>query len=389
MMQTATMSDGRIPLCEPCIGGNASRYIQECLETNFVSSVGPFVNRFEREFAAFVGSPFAVACASGTAAIHLALIVAGVRPGDEVFVSDFTFIATVNPITYLGGRPVLVDADAATWNMDPDLLKKELDRRNSGGLPMPRAILVAHVLGIPANLSPIREICDRYGITLIEDAAEALGAGYKDGPLNGRQVGTVGRLGCYSFNGNKIITTGGGGMVVTEDEKLAQKVRHLSVQARMPGPDYFHDEVGYNYRMTNLSAALGVAQLEQLPSFLGRKKEIAERYDRGLGNIRGITLPPRPSWAAPTFWLYSILLEPSLAGIDKSRLRDILNEGNVVTRSIWTPIHMMEFYDGLPTLGGKTGERLFDLGLSLPSSVSLSEERQDAVIGKIVSCLNR
>jgi dTDP-4-amino-4,6-dideoxygalactose transaminase len=354
-----------------------------------VSSVGPFVSRFEREFAAFVGSPFAVACASGTAAIHLALIAAGVKPGDEVFVSDFTFIATVNPITYLGGRPVLVDADAATWNMDPDLLKEELDRRNAGGLPMPKAVLVAHILGIPANLSPIRELCDRYGITLIEDAAEALGAGYKDGPLKGRQVGTIGQLGCYSFNGNKIITTGGGGMVVTEDGKLAQKVRHLSVQARMPGPDYFHDEVGYNYRMTNLAAALGVAQLEQMPSFLRKKMGIAERYDRGLGSIRGITLPPRPSWAEPTYWLYSILLESSLTGIDKSRLRDFLNEENIVTRSIWTPIHKMEFYDGLPTLGGNTGERLFDLGLSLPSSVSLSEESQDKVIGKIVSCLNR
>jgi dTDP-4-amino-4,6-dideoxygalactose transaminase len=311
------------------------------------------------------------------------------KPGDEVFVSDFTFIATVNPITYLGGRPVLVDADAATWNMDPDLLKEELDRRNAGGLPMPKAVLVAHILGIPANLSPIRELCDRYGITLIEDAAEALGAGYKDGPLKGRQVGTIGQLGCYSFNGNKIITTGGGGMVVTEDGKLAQKVRHLSVQARMPGPDYFHDEVGYNYRMTNLAAALGVAQLEQMPSFLRKKMGIAERYDRGLGSIRGITLPPRPSWAEPTYWLYSILLESSLTGIDKSRLRDFLNEENIVTRSIWTPIHKMEFYDGLPTLGGNTGERLFDLGLSLPSSVSLSEESQDKVIGKIVSCLNR
>lgn len=374
------MSEPRVPLSIPCLGGNGSRYLQECMETNFVSSVGPFVGRFETEFASYVGAPHAVACSSGTAALHVALKVAGVGPGDEVFVSDFTFVATVNPITYVGARPVLVDADDETWNMDPQLVIEEFDRRSRTGAPMPKAVMVAHVLGLPANLAPLKEACDRRGVLLLEDAAEALGAGYEAGSLAGCQVGTVGLLGCYSFNGNKIITTGGGGMIATPNSLLAARAKHLTTQARLPGPEYFHDEIGFNYRLTNLSAALGVAQLERLSEFVMKKRAIARRYDDAFAGLPGLTLPPRPAWAGPTMWLYSILVDPAVAGIDRTVLHKRLAIAGIETRPVWAPAHLMPFYRDAPRLGGAVGERLFAQGLSLPCGVSLAGDQQERVI---------
>jgi dTDP-4-amino-4,6-dideoxygalactose transaminase len=374
------MSDGRIPLAIPSLDGNAARYLQECLDTNFVSSVGPFVGRFETEFAAHVGTRHAVACSNGTAALHVALRVAGVGPGDDVLVSDFTFVATVNPIAYLGARPVLVDADAATWNMSPDLLVEDLDRRARVGSKMPRAVLVAHILGMPADLAPIHDACTKHGVCLIEDAAEALGASYQAGPLTGHQVGTAGLMGCFSFNGNKIITSGGGGMVATQDPALAKRAKHLTTQARIPGPDYFHDEIGYNYRLTNLSAALGVAQLERLNVFVARKRAIARLYDEALGGIPGIAVPPRPHWAEPTFWLYSILVDPAVTGIERTSIQERLLMEGVETRSLWVPAHLMPFYKEAPRLGGAVGEMLHARGFSLPCSVSLTDAQQARVI---------
>ena len=381
------MSDIRIPLCEPFLGGNEAKYLQQCVDTNYVSSVGPFVGRFEREFAEFVGSPNAVACSSGTAALHVALRVAGVEPGDEVFVSDFSFIATVNPIVYLGARPVLVDADLETWNMDPQLLIDELGRRAAAGLTMPKAVLVAHVLGLPANIEPIAQACEFHGVTLIEDAAEALAAGYAGGRSAGRQVGSIGRLGCYSFNGNKIMTTGGGGMIATADPELARRARHLTTQARLPGPEYLHDEIGYNYRLTNLAAAVGVAQLEQLPEFVQRKLAIARRYDEALDGVPGITVPPRPLWARPTLWLYSILLDPDLTGADRRQVMAVLGSHGIQTRPVWAPAHMMPFYRDAPRLGGEAGKRLFDRGLSLPCGIALGEHEQARVIDVLTRAL--
>jgi dTDP-4-amino-4,6-dideoxygalactose transaminase len=374
------MCDERIPLAVPCLDGNAAKYLQECLDTNFVSSVGPFVGRFEREFASYVGSQHAVACSNGTAALHVALRVAGVDRGDDVFVSDFTFVATVNPITYQGAVPVLVDADPATWNMSASLLADELARRARRGDKMPKAVLVAHVLGLPADLAPIQEACATHGICLIEDAAEALGASYSTGSLAGRQVGTIGRLGCYSFNGNKIITTGGGGMVVTSDATLARRAKHLTTQARLPGPDYLHDEIGYNYRLTNLAAALGIAQLEKLDSFIERKRKIACRYRQAFGGIPGITVPPEPDWASPTFWLYSVLIDPAIVGVDRSFVQERLLRAGIETRSVWAPSHLMPFYQHAARLGGAFGETIFATGLSLPSSVSLTDTQQERVI---------
>jgi dTDP-4-amino-4,6-dideoxygalactose transaminase len=371
-------SDERIPLAEPTIGGNASRYLQECLETNFVSSVGPFVDRFEREFAMFVGARHAVACASGTAALHLSFRLLGVGPGDEVLVPTLTFIASVNPIAYEGASPVLVDSEAGTLNLDPLLVVDELSRRARLGLAQPAAIEVVHLLGHPAALEPILEAAERYGVPIVEDASEALGATWTAGRLAGRHVGTVGRVGCFSFNGNKIITTGGGGMLVTDDDALARRARHLSTQARVPGRAYQHDEVGFNYRLSNLAAALGVAQLEQLPALLACRRAIADRYDAALADVPGIRPARRASWADPSFWLYTAELTPDGAR-DRDAVLDGLAGAGIEARPVWTPIHLMALYADAPRLGGAVAEGIFRGALSLPSSSSMSPDAQARV----------
>jgi dTDP-4-amino-4,6-dideoxygalactose transaminase len=368
-----------ITLAEPNVSGNELNYLRECVETNFVSSVGPFVSRFEETFAEFVGSPHAVAVSNGTAAIHMALILAGVEPGDEVVVSDFTFAASGNPIFYQGGRPILVDSELDTWNLDPGLVVEELDKRARLGMTMPKVVLAVHILGFPAKIEAIAEACDRHGVWLIEDAAEALGATYSDGRYAGKQVGTIGRVGCFSFNGNKIMTTGGGGMLVTGNAELAQRAKHLTTQAKLPGYAYFHNEVGYNYRLTNLAAALGVAQLERLPSFLHKKAGIAKKYDESFKGIKQLHCPPRPSGMTPTYWLYSVLLD---CGWEKP-LEQLLVE-NIQTRPLWTALHLMPPYKGALLLGsGRVSEQLCAQGLSLPCSTSLSDGDQQTVIEAI------
>jgi dTDP-4-amino-4,6-dideoxygalactose transaminase len=372
----------RIPLAEPSIGGNAGRYLEECLTTNFVSSVGPFVQRFEREFADAVGSRFAVACASGTAAIHLALRVLDVGPGDEVLVPTLTFVASVNPIAYVGATPVLVDSEPATYNLDPNLVVAELDRRARTGARQPAAIEVVDLLGHPAAIAPIAEAAERHGVPVIEDASEALGARYVGGPLDGRQVGTIGRIGCFSFNGNKLITTGGGGMLVTDDESLARRARHLSTQARLPGPAYDHDEVGYNYRLSNLAAALGVAQLEELPGLLAARRANAARYDAAIAGLAGLRPAPRAAWADPSFWLYTAALDPG-AAIGRDALLAGLAEAGIEARPIWTPIHRTRLYDRAARLGGSVAGGIFERAFSLPSSSSLTDGLGDRVIRRL------
>jgi dTDP-4-amino-4,6-dideoxygalactose transaminase len=368
-----------IPLSEPCIGGNARAYLEECLQTNYVSSIGPFVERFEKEFAAYVGSAYAVACASGTAAIHTAMRLLEVEPGDEVMVATLTFVASANPIQYERAVPVLVDSEAETWNMDPQLVAEELDRRARRGLRLPKAVEAVHILGHPARLEPLVEACARHGVALFEDASEALGARYASGAFAGRHVGTIGRLGCFSFNGNKIMTTGSGGMITTDDPALARRAKHLTTQARLPGVEYRHDEVGYNYRLSNLSAALGVAQLEQLPDFLARKRRLAARYDAALAGLPRLQAPPRAAWAEPTFWLYTVTLDEG-AGPGPRDLLETLRAAGVESRPIWSPLHTMPMYRDAPRLGGAVAESLFAAALSLPSSVGLTGEQQDEVV---------
>jgi dTDP-4-amino-4,6-dideoxygalactose transaminase len=375
------MSDARIPLSEPYLVGNASAYLDECLRTNFVSSVGPFVDRFEREFAAFVGARFAVACATGTAALHVAMRLTDVGAGDEVWVASLTFIASANPILYQGGKPVLVDSEAETWNANPALMVEELERRAGRGLPMPKLIEVVHILGEPARIDELAAACERYGVTLIEDAAESLGARYVGGRFGGRHVGTIGRFGCYSFNGNKVITCGGGGMIVTDDEQLARRAKHLTTQARLPGLAYRHDEVGYNYRLSNLSAALGVAQLEQLPDFLARKRMNAAAYDVAFAGIPGLTVKAAMPWAESSCWLYSIVVDGDKFGCTRDELLSKLIARGIESRPIWSPLHTMPIYADAPRLGsGAVAERLAAQAVSLPSSVSLTADQQARVI---------
>jgi aminotransferase in exopolysaccharide biosynthesis len=364
----------RIALSEPLLAGNERRYLDECITTNFVSSVGPFVERFEREFAAFVGAKHAVACASGTAALHVAFRLLGIGPDDEVLVPSLTFVASVNPIVYERGTPVLVDSELESWNMDPALVVDYIEQAARAGKKLPRAVEVVHVLGHPANLAPVLEVCARHGIAVIEDAAEALGARYPDG----RQVGTIGTLGCFSFNGNKVITTGGGGMIVTDDEALARRAKHLTTQARLPGLAYRHDEVGYNYRLTNVAAALGCAQLEQLPGFLAAKQRIAARYDAALGER--FTLPPRAPWAVPSWWLYSIR-----AGAGRDAVLAKLAEQKIEARPIWTAVHQMPMYRDAPRLGGARAEQLAAEALSIPCSVGLTAADQERVIDVLMA----
>ena len=376
--------DDFIPLCIPFMGGNERAYLNQCIDSNFVSSVGPFVDRFEQEFAAFVGVPRAVACVNGTAALHIALILAGVGPGDEVLVPTFTFIATINPVKYLGAEPVFVDAEAASWNMDPDLVAQELEDRKRHNRPMPKAVVVAHLLGHPANIAPVAAICKDYGIPLIEDAAESLGATWDDGV----HPGTIGDFGAYSFNGNKIMTTGGGGMIVCRSEGDAARAKHLTTQARMPGVEYNHDEVGYNYRLTNLAAALGVAQLEQLSAFVADKRRIAAGYDAALTAIDGMTPPPSLPWARPSFWLYSALVNTTAAGMDRTALLEALQKEGIQTRPLWHPVHTMDMYRRCRFVGGGVADDLFARGLSLPCSVGLTPAQQDRVTGALARIMN-
>ncbi|MBM4357065.1 MAG: DegT/DnrJ/EryC1/StrS family aminotransferase [Deltaproteobacteria bacterium] len=375
------MSLPRIPLSEPHLVGNAERYLAECVQTNFVSSVGPFVERFEREIAEFVGAGYAVACSSGTAAIHLAMRALDVGVGDEVFVSSFTFVASANPVVYQGATPVLVDSERRTWNADPELIIEELERRARLGKKQPKAVEMVHVLGQPADMPELVRTCDRYGVTLIEDAAEALGAtDTTSGPP--RHVGTVGRIGCYSFNGNKIMTCGGGGMVVTPDETIARRAKHLSTQARIPGRAYDHDDVGYNYRLTNTAAALGVAQLEQLAAFIDAKRAIARRYDEAFADNPALTRPPRVPGLDATYWLYSLLLETRAM---RDRVLDALAAQSIEARPLWTPLHAMAPYRHASLLGdGSVADDIAARGLSLPSSSGLTPIDQRRVIAEVL-----
>lgn len=377
---TLAAAAAAIPLAVPHLGGNESRYVRDCLDQGVVSSVGGYVGRFEREFADAVGAAHAVACASGTAALHLALRLAGAGPGALVATSTLTFVASANAIAYTGADVLLVDSEPATWNLDGERLHDEVVRRAERGRRVPDVVEPVHLLGHPADLEPLLALRDRFGVRVVEDAAEALGARWADGPLDGCGAGTVGDLGCYSFNGNKVMTTGGGGMLVTADARLADRARHLSTQARLPGPGYRHDAVGYNYRLTNLAAALGVAQLEQLPDFLARKAAIARRYARGLVDLP-VALPPEAPWAVPSWWLYTVLIDPARA--TPAAVAADLAAAGVQSRPLWVPLHRQRPYRGAERIGGAIADRIARRGLSLPCSVQLEATQQERVIAAL------
>ncbi|WP_457974326.1 aminotransferase class I/II-fold pyridoxal phosphate-dependent enzyme [Arthrobacter sp. D1-17] len=372
----------RIPLAVPNIGEREAELVNEAVASGFVSSVGQFVSEFEQKFADYVGAKHAVACASGTAALHIAMRLADVQPGDMVAVSDFTFMASSNAASYQFAELLLVDSLAESWCMDVESLRREIERRAAVGEKLPKAIEIVHILGQPADAHAARKLADEYGIILIEDAAEALGAMWTEGPLEGRHVGTVGHMGAFSFNGNKIMTTGGGGMFTTDDPELAAKAKHLSTQARLPDRGYLHDEIGFNYRLTNIAAALGVAQLERLDGFVAKKREIAARYADAFEGTE-IETPPRLAGQESTYWLYSVLVPASRGAGARDELQDFLAEVNIESRSLWRPLHMQPPLSHELTLDGATGEDLFARGLSLPCSTDLTEDDQSRVIERV------
>ena len=379
-----------IPLIEPEIRGNEWKYVQECLETGWVSSAGPFVDRFEHMVAHRCGCQRAIATMNGTSALHIALLVAGVQPDDEVLVSTLTFIAPVNAIRYVGAWPVFVDAEPDYWQMDPVRVVEFLEkgcRWSNGALYNRRtgrrvtAIVPVHVLGHPVDLDPILTTAQKFGLKVIEDATEGLGATYE-----GRPLGSIGDIGCLSFNGNKIITTGGGGMLVTSNEEWAQKAKYLTTQAKDDPVEYIHKEIGYNYRLTNIQAAIGCAQMEQLDAYVAAKREIADCYSLAFRDIPGIVPMRQASWAKSTFWMYTVLIKEEKFGINSRHLLQALAAQKIQCRPLWQPIHKSPAH--APSRAGElpVSEQLSKEALSLPCSVGLSKDAQQKVINQVCQC---
>ncbi len=368
-----------ILLSTPHMGDRELEFVKEAFDTNWIAPVGPHVDAFEQEFCQVIGAGHAAAVSSGTAAIHLALRLIGVESGDEVFCSTLTFAATANPITYLGAKPVFIDSDRTSWNMNPDLLQEALEHRARIG-KLPKAVLVVHLYGQSADIDPILQACDRYEIPLIEDAAEALGATYK-----GRSPGTFGRIGIYSFNGNKIITTSGGGMLVSDDAELVAKARFLATQARDPAPHYQHSEIGYNYRLSNVLAGIGRGQLRVLSDRVEARRRNFEIYNRALGNLPGIEFMPEAAFGRATRWLTCLTVNPTTFGAPREQVRLALAEQQIEARPVWKPLHLQPVFADCECIGGMVAEDLFAQGLCLPSGSSLTTEDLERVIQAIAA----
>jgi len=378
-----------IPLSVPVLRGNELAYLRECVETNWISYAGPFVPRFEQAMATFVGTRFATAVNSGTAALHLALLVSGVRPGDEVLVPSLTFIAPVNAIRYCQAHPVFMDVEPRFRQMDPEKVKDFLEKECStvdGRLVNRRsrrpvtALLPVHILGHPVEMDPILELARRFDLRVIEDATESLGATY-----HGRQTGSLGDIACFSFNGNKIITTGGGGMITTDRQDWADRAKHLSTQAKSDAFEYFHDEVGYNYRLTNLQAAVGLAQMEYLPEYVRLKRSIADRYAQQLAGVGGLALPLEASTARSTYWLYTVAIEAQRYGMDARQAVARLRAENIEARPLWGPAHQQAAFRECQSYRIEVATRLFQECLSLPCSVCLTVEE----LGRVTETIRR
>ena len=339
-----------ILLSTPHMGDDELEFVLEAFETNWIAPVGPHVDAFEQEFCKVVGARHAAAVSSGTAALHLALQLVGVEPGDEVFCSTLTFIATANPIIYLGAKPVFIDSDRTSWNMNPDLLRSALDRRARLG-KLPKAVIIVHLYGQSADIEPILEACDRYEIPLIEDAAESLGATYK-----GRSPGSFGRIGIYSFNGNKIITTSGGGMLVSDDPELVAKARFLATQARDTAPHYQHSEVGYNYRLSNVLAGIGRGQLRVLERRVAARRRNFEVYQEALGNLPGIEFMPEALFGRATRWLTCLTINPTAFGADREHVRLALAKQQIEARPVWKPLHLQPVFAGCECIEGASAK---------------------------------
>jgi pyridoxal phosphate-dependent aminotransferase EpsN len=363
----------RILLSVPHMSGREEQFVRAAFASNWLSTAGPNINAFEEEFTDLIGLP-SVALSSGTAAMHLGLRLLGVGAGDEVFCPTLTFVATANPVVYLNARPVFLDCERRSWNLDPDLLREALkDRARKNRLP--RAVIVVHVFGQCADMDPIIEACSEYGVPVLEDAAEALGATYK-----GQAAGTIAPVGVFSFNGNKIITTTGGGMLVAREAAWIHKARFWSTQARDPGLAYEHSEVGYNYRMSNILAGIGRGQLQVLKLRVSRRREIAFRYRDELADLPGLELMPQAEYGLHTNWLSCFLVDNKKLGVDRDELIQALDAANIESRPVWKPMHLQELYRDAECYGGRIAEDLFRRGICLPSSSNMSDQEQASVI---------
>lgn len=385
------MSEKFIPLSVPHLCGNEWTYVKECLDTGWVSSAGKYVSDFESRFAQFVGSKGAVACSNGTSAIHIALLLSGVGPEDEVIVPTLTFIAPVNAVRYVNAYPVFMDCDEFL-NLDvektTDFIQNQCSFRNGRLINKKskrkvKAIIPVHVFGNTVNLEPLLSVAKKYGLKIIEDATESLGSRYTWGCLSGRMTGQVGDFGCFSFNGNKIITTGGGGMLVSENQKLLKKAAYLTTQAKDDEVRYIHHEVGYNYRLNNVQAALGVAQLEKIDRYLWTKRENYKWYREKLSGIPGVTLMREPSYALSNFWFYTLLVNKKKYGHSNLELMKYLSKRRIQTRPIWHLNHLQRPYRKCQVYKIEKASRYHRLGLNLPCSVGLTMEEMDRVADAI------
>jgi dTDP-4-amino-4,6-dideoxygalactose transaminase len=364
----------RIFLSPPHLSGREPEFIAAAIESNWIAPLGPMVDAFEKEVCEYIGIGHGVALSSGTAALHLAILIAGVQRGDDVLCATLTFSATANAIAYAGGRPVFIDCDRASWNLDPDLLQEELLSRAASGRRT-AAVIAVDLYGQCADYDRIEEICRNYGIPLIEDSAEALGATYKD-----KKAGTFGKMAVLSFNGNKIITTSGGGMLVSMDKALINKGRFLATQARDPAPHYQHSTIGYNYRMSNVLAALGRGQLLAIDERISARRKAFDYYRNGLRETNGIRFMPEASYGIGNRWLTCILIEPQEFGATREEVRLALEADEIESRPIWKPMHMQPVFRDCHKRGGEVAEEIFTKGLCLPSGSSLSHADQDRVI---------
>ena len=381
------MTESFIPLCVPEIRGNEWRYIKECLDTGWVSSVGSYVDRFEKMVAERAGLPFGVATVNGTAALHTSLLVAGVRTDDEVLVSTLTFIAPANAIRYAGAWPVFIDAEPEYWQMDPakvaHFLREEChsaggELRNRRTGRRVSAILPVHALGHPAQMEVLAGLAREFGLVVIGDATESLGAA-----CSGKPVAQWSDIACFSFNGNKLLTTGGGGVIVTDREDWARRAKYLTTQAKDDPVEYIHHEIGYNHRLTNLQAAMGCAQMEQLDDYIAAKRRIAARYTAALGKIAGLAPMIEAPWASSVFWMFTMLIDETRYGRGWRDLLARLQERQIQTRPLWQPLHQSRAHAGSQVVGGEVAERLYATALSLPCSVGLTDEQQERVIAEV------
>ncbi|KOP71088.1 aminotransferase class I/II-fold pyridoxal phosphate-dependent enzyme [Cytobacillus solani] len=376
-----TIQKNRIALSVPHMSGNEMKYIQEAFNSNWIAPLGSNVDAFEKEMAGFVGANGAVAVNSGTAAIHLALILLNVKKGDTVFCSSLTFVASANPILYEGAEPVFIDSEPETWNMSPNALERAFQEACENN-QLPKAVIIVNLFGQSAKMDELALICKRYGVPIIEDSAESLGSAYK-----GKASGTFGEFGIFSFNGNKIITTSGGGMLVSDNVEALEKARFLITQAKDKAPYYQHSEKGYNYRLSNISAGIGRAQLEVLNSRIAARRNVYQLYEQELGNVPGITFMPELENTFSNRWLTALMIDERVRGVTVRELITALEEENIEARHVWKPMHMQPLFDGCKYYkhneNDNISEQLFRSGLCLPSSSSLTVEEQMRVIVSI------